>query len=141
MRLALFRTLTQAVKTPADSVNLRALQVLVTPTVARVSGQAITGAVDSAVSEGFGSGGAFMTPSGGGVRINFAADPEAGAANASPRATDPFSSANGSFAGGRPRERRFAQVRLIPGCGLLHPRSKRLLHRSLRAIHAAPPHR
>jgi hypothetical protein len=99
--LALFRTLTQAVKTPADSVNLRALQVLVTPTVARVSGQAITGAVDSAVSEGFGSGGAFMTPSGGGVRINFAADPEAGAANASPRATDPFSSANGSFAGGR----------------------------------------
>jgi uncharacterized repeat protein (TIGR01451 family) len=91
-------TLTQVVNTPADSLRLRALQVLVTPTVAQVSGQAISGAIDSAIGEAFNGGGAFISPSGGGVRFNFAADPEARAATDSPRFTDPFTSANGSFA-------------------------------------------
>jgi len=91
-------TLTQVVNTPSDSLKLRALQVLVTPTVAQVSGQAITGAIDSAIGEAFSGGGAFISPSGGGVRFNFAADPEARAATDSPRSTDPFTSANGSFA-------------------------------------------
>jgi hypothetical protein len=92
--------LVQTVNTAADSLKLRALQVLITPMVAQVSGQAISGAVDSAISEGFGGGGDFITPSGNGVRFNFAADPEARAADTAPRATDPLS-ANGSFAGGR----------------------------------------
>jgi hypothetical protein len=91
-------TLTQVVNTPADSLKLRALQVLVTPTVAQVSGQAISGAVDSAIGEAFNGGGAFISPSAGGVRFNFAADPEAQSANASLRSTDPFTSANGTFA-------------------------------------------
>jgi Autotransporter beta-domain len=94
--------LTQAVKTPADSLKLRALQVLVTPTVAQVSGQAISGAVDSAIGEAFNGGGTLISPTAGGVRFNFAADSDAQATAASPRSTDPFTSANGSFAtGGR----------------------------------------
>jgi uncharacterized repeat protein (TIGR01451 family) len=93
--------LTQTVNTPADSLKLRALQVLVTPMVAQVSGQAISNAVDSAIGEGFNEGGTFIAPSGSGVRVNFAADPEAQATDAAPRATDPFSNANESFAGGR----------------------------------------
>ena len=48
-----------------------------------------SGEVDSAISEGFGGGGDFITPSGNGVRFNFAADPEARAADTAPRATDP----------------------------------------------------
>ena len=44
--------LTQAVNTAADSLKLRALQVLVAPMVAQASGQAISSAVDSAISEG-----------------------------------------------------------------------------------------
>jgi hypothetical protein len=90
--------LSQAVSTPADSIKLRQLQALVTPMVAQASGQAISGAVDSAISEGFSGGGAFATPSAGGVRFNFAADPEASVATAAPRAIDPFSNASGSIA-------------------------------------------
>jgi hypothetical protein len=91
----------QAVSVPSDSLKLRALQVLVTPTVAQVSGQAISGAIDSAIGEGFSEGGgALVTPSGSGVRFNFSADPDATVSNSAPRAADPFSSANGSFAAG-----------------------------------------
>jgi hypothetical protein len=82
-------------------VKLRALQVLVTPMLAQVSGQAISNAVDGAISEGFSEGGAFIAPSGSGVRFNFAADPDARATDDAPRATDPFTSASGSFAAGR----------------------------------------
>jgi len=93
--------LIQTVNIPADSLKLRSLQVLVTPMVAQQSGQAISGAVDSAISEAFGGGGALVSPSGNGVRFNFAADPEVRAADGAPRASDPFSSVTGSFAGGR----------------------------------------
>jgi len=93
--------LTQTVNTPADSLKLRALQVLVTPMVAQNSGQAISTAIDKRDQRRFSGGGTFMAPSGSGVRINFAADPEAArATDAAPRATDPFSSANGSFTEG-----------------------------------------
>ena len=84
--------LSQAVNVAADSIKLRQLQVLVTPMVSQVSGQAISGAVDSAINEGFSGGGAFMSPTGSGVRFNFSADPESGAVAMSPRSTDPFSS-------------------------------------------------
>jgi uncharacterized repeat protein (TIGR01451 family) len=94
--------LIQSVSTPADSLKLRALQVLVTPTVAQVSGQAISGAVDGAITEGFSEGGTLVAPRGSSVRFNFSADPGAVATDATPGATDPFASANGSFArGGR----------------------------------------
>jgi hypothetical protein len=89
--------LLQAVGTPADSVKLQALQVLATKVVAQDSGAAISGAVDSAITEGFSNGGAFVTPNSSGVRFNFAADPDGKPADAA-RSTDPFSSAGGSLA-------------------------------------------
>lgn len=70
-------TLTQAVNTPGDSIKLRSLQLAVTPLVAQTAGQTITGAIDNAISEGFSQGGELITPSAGGIRFNFAADPEA----------------------------------------------------------------
>ena len=89
----------QAVNTPADSLKLRALQALATPVVAQNSGAAISGAIDAAISEGFSDSGTLVTPSSSGVRFNFAADPDGKPTdNAAPRSTDPFSSANGSFA-------------------------------------------
>ncbi|WP_424630519.1 Ig-like domain repeat protein [Bradyrhizobium sp. SYSU BS000235] len=89
--------LNQTVGAPADSLKLRAMQALAAPVVAQNSGAAISGAVDAAISEGFGGGGALVTPSGSGVRFNFAADPDSQPADSAPRSTDPFSSANGSF--------------------------------------------
>jgi Bacterial Ig-like domain (group 3)/Autotransporter beta-domain/Immunoglobulin I-set domain len=90
----------QTVNTSADSLKLRALQVTVTPMVAQTSGQAISDAVSSAINEAFSEGGAIVSPSGNGVRFNFAADPDARAASTTMRSNDPFSSANGSFAEG-----------------------------------------
>ncbi|MEW6644196.1 MAG: putative Ig domain-containing protein [Pseudomonadota bacterium] len=69
------QALQQTVNIPADSLKLRALQVNVTRVIAQNSGQAISGAIDSAISEGFSDGGgSFITPSGMGMRFNFAAD-------------------------------------------------------------------
>jgi Bacterial Ig-like domain (group 3)/Autotransporter beta-domain/IPT/TIG domain len=91
---------------PADSVNLRKLQATVTPMAAQVWGQSTSGAIQSAVSEGFAGGGALISPSGNGVRINFSANPndqQQQAADGTSRArnrfggTDPFSGAYGSF--------------------------------------------
>lgn len=81
---------------PADSTKLGALQALATKVVAQNSGSAISGAVDSAISEGFGGAGTFASPNGAGVRINFAGDPD-GQPDTVVRATDPFSRAGGSF--------------------------------------------
>ncbi|QPF85206.1 Ig-like domain repeat protein [Bradyrhizobium genosp. L] len=75
----------QAVNTPSDSLKLRQMQVLAAPVVAQNSGQAISGAVDSAISEAFSDGGSFAQPNASGIRFNFAADPEA----ASTPPTDP----------------------------------------------------
>jgi uncharacterized repeat protein (TIGR01451 family) len=94
--------LVQTVNTPTDSLRLRALQVLATPVEAQVSGQAFSGAVQSAISEGFGGGGPLVSPNSGGIRFNFAADADGQAqAATAPRATDPFSSAEGSLLPGR----------------------------------------
>jgi hypothetical protein len=68
--------LTQSVSIPADSARLRALQVNTTKIVAQSSGQAISGAIDTAISEGFSDGGQYITPGSGGFRVNFAATPE-----------------------------------------------------------------
>lgn len=74
--------LAQSVNVPTDSVKLRALQIDITKLVAQNSGQAISGAIDNAISEGFSEGGSFMTPGGAGMRFNFAADPSDGVAQA-----------------------------------------------------------
>jgi hypothetical protein len=66
--------LTQTVAVPADSVKLRQLQVAVTKVVAQNSGQAISGALDTAIADGFNDGGGLVTPSGTGLRFNFSAD-------------------------------------------------------------------
>jgi hypothetical protein len=68
--------LTQSVAVPADSVKLRALQVEVTKMEAQGSAAAITGAVDDAIEEAFSEGGQLITPNAGGLRLNFAAEPE-----------------------------------------------------------------
>ena len=44
--------------------------------MAQNSGQAISGAIDTAISEGFSDGGQYITPGAGGMRFNFAADPD-----------------------------------------------------------------
>jgi hypothetical protein len=88
----------QAVSTPADSLKLRAMQALAAPVIAQNSGAAISGAIDTAISEGFSDSGTWMTPSGSGVRFNFSADPDGKPADTASRSTDPFSSANGSLA-------------------------------------------
>jgi hypothetical protein len=117
-------TLIQAVNTPADSLKLRALQVLVTPVVGQVSGQAVSGAVDSAISEAFSGSGALVTPNGSGVRFNFAGDPDVDITDSAPRANDPFSSATGSFGSGRglgsqPLSRTASVSRVDDGFGAL----------------------
>ena len=63
--------LIQTVATPADSIRLRQMQVMVTPMVANVSGQAITGAIDSAISVGFGGTPPALTPNGSGFTYYF----------------------------------------------------------------------
>ena len=65
------------VQIPPDSVRLRALQVVVSKVEAQASGAAFEGAVAGAIADGFAEGGgALITPSGSGVRFNFAAEPE-----------------------------------------------------------------
>ena len=94
----------QAINVPADSVKLRNLQTTVTPMVAQNSGQAIVGAIDGAIADGFGGGGSpLLSPSGNGMRFNFSADPDPQPpALGATAARDPFSSAYGSLdPGGR----------------------------------------
>jgi len=72
--------LTQTVAIPADSIKLRQLQVAATKMVAQNSGQAIAGAIDNAITDGFSDGGGLVTPGGNGLRFNFSADPDQPAA-------------------------------------------------------------
>ncbi|NEW99898.1 transporter [Rhodopseudomonas sp. BR0G17] len=67
--------LLQAVNTPQDSLKLRAMQIIASKTIAQTSGAAISGAIDSAISEGFNDGGELVAPSGTGLRFNFTDDP------------------------------------------------------------------
>ncbi len=65
----------QSVNSPADSLKLRALQAMATPVVSQFSGQAISGAIDSAIAEGFSDGGgSLVSPNNSGIRFNFSAD-------------------------------------------------------------------
>ncbi|MCG6204084.1 putative Ig domain-containing protein [Rhodopseudomonas sp. HC1] len=80
--------LLQAVRTPQDSLKLRALQVVATKVVAQTSGAAISGAIDTAISEGFADGGELIAPSGTGLRFNFTDDPSQGRTGASDPVVD-----------------------------------------------------
>ena len=77
--------LAQTVNVPADSVRLRSLQQNVSKLVSQNSGQAISGALDDAIADGFNDGGNFITPGAGRMRFNFSADPR-DADETSPRA-------------------------------------------------------
>jgi hypothetical protein len=66
--------LNQAVNVPADSLKLRALQLEVTKIEAQSSGQAISGAIDGAISDAFAGGGAPVSASDNGVHFSFAGD-------------------------------------------------------------------
>ncbi len=67
--------LAQTVNVPVDSVRLRSLQQTVSKLVAQNSGQAISGAIDDAIADGFNDGGSFLTPANARMRFNFSADP------------------------------------------------------------------
>ncbi|MGO4831119.1 Ig-like domain repeat protein, partial [Rhizobiaceae sp. 2RAB30] len=67
--------LQQNIAIPNDSAQLRNVQILMTQTVAQTSGQAISGAIDSAVSEGFEDGTAPISAGPDGVRLNLIAEP------------------------------------------------------------------
>lgn len=62
--------LNQSVSIPPDSLKLRAMQLAVTRVSAQVSGQAISGAIDSAVSEGLSDSCRAIAPNGAGLRIS-----------------------------------------------------------------------
>lgn len=80
--------LVQSINIPADSLKLRALQAMVTPMVSQFSGQAISGAIDNAISEGLSdSGGSLVAPNSSGIRFNFSAD-----SNDDPKASAKISS-------------------------------------------------
>lgn len=82
--------LTQSVNIPADSLKLRALQAMATPVVSQFSGQAISGAIDNAISEGFSDGGgSLVAPNTSGIRFNFSAD----SSSDDPKASSKVSSA------------------------------------------------
>jgi hypothetical protein len=70
------QVLVQTVSVPADSLKLRALQLAATKIQAQASGQAISGAIGAAITEGFSEGANLITPSGDGLHFNFAAEPQ-----------------------------------------------------------------
>lgn len=64
-------TVTQVVNAISDSVKLRQMQMAAMPVVTNMSGQAISGAIDNAVSNGFGGGCQMVSPNGGGFTYCF----------------------------------------------------------------------
>ena len=62
--------------TNTDSAKLQSLQISATPIVAQIWGQAVTGAIDSAIDDGFIGNPAPFTPNGGGFTYYFDADPQ-----------------------------------------------------------------
>jgi translation initiation factor IF-1 len=104
---------------PPDSLKLRALQLNVTKVVSQNSGQAISGAIDDAISEGFSDNGVFATPGNSGVRFNFAAgqddqDDQTGAATPSGQSGSAYAAgpASGSDPTGRSGRGRQASSRI-----------------------------
>jgi hypothetical protein len=92
--------LVQAISVPVDSEKLRKLQIAATTVVAQNSGQALSSAIDSAISEGFSDSQQLIAPTSTGLRFNFTAD---SAAAAPPEARSRFDDAFAAFGppGGR----------------------------------------
>src|SRR5262249_33542595 len=67
---------TQTVNAPADSAKLRAMQIVGSQSEAQSSGQAVSGAIDAAVGDGFNGNGQPVVANDNGIRINFAAEPQ-----------------------------------------------------------------
>ncbi|MGL5167441.1 MAG: Ig-like domain repeat protein [Afipia sp.] len=91
--------LVQSVNIPADSLKLRALQALATPMVSQFSGQAISGAIDNAITEGFADGsGSLVAPNNSGIRFNFSAESRDDDSQAAPKVSSaaPFGNAGPS---------------------------------------------
>jgi hypothetical protein len=63
--------LIQQVGAPTDSIKLRELQISATPEIANIWGQAVTGAMDAAVSAGFGGNPQALSPAGTGFTYYF----------------------------------------------------------------------
>lgn len=62
--------LAQSISAPPDSIKLRSLQVVATRIAAQNSGQAISGAIDAAIDEGFSDGDQMLAPSDTGLRLS-----------------------------------------------------------------------
>ena len=62
--------------TPTDSQNLHSLQIAATQSVAAISGQAITGAVEGGIDDAFNAGTSPFTLGSNGLFLNFAAEPQ-----------------------------------------------------------------
>lgn len=62
--------LAQSISVPRDSIKLRSLQVVATRIVAQNSGQAISGAIDAAIDEGFSDADQMLAPSETGLRLS-----------------------------------------------------------------------
>jgi hypothetical protein len=62
--------LAQTVSVPTDSIKLREMQISVTPMIAQISGQAIVGAIDSAIDAGFSDNPQGLMPNGGGFTFH-----------------------------------------------------------------------
>jgi subtilisin family serine protease len=82
--------LIQTVNVPTDSIKLRAMQVSVTPMIAQLSGQAIVGAIESAIDAGFSENPQALTPNGAGFTFQTplgqsAATPTRGGGNGTER--------------------------------------------------------
>lgn len=60
----------------ADSQKLRQMQIAATKLVAQSSGQAISGAVDSAIADAFADSGELISQNGNALRLNFTAEPK-----------------------------------------------------------------
>jgi uncharacterized repeat protein (TIGR01451 family) len=89
--------LAQAVGVPADSLKLRALQLAVTKIEAQASGAAFSGAVSSAIADGFADdGGPLLSANDGGVHFNFTAEPAPQDARRGPSQFDSVMSARAS---------------------------------------------
>jgi hypothetical protein len=69
-------SLVQIVSAPSDSIKLREMQVSTMPVVAQMSGQAITGAIDSAISVGLGGTPPTVMPNGSGFTYYLGGDPQ-----------------------------------------------------------------
>jgi uncharacterized repeat protein (TIGR01451 family) len=85
-------SLQQAVNVPADSIKLRQLQIMVTQLVAQSSGMALSGAIASAINDGFSDTPPFMVPSASGLHVNLTAGANVQTAEAAPPDVRAFTS-------------------------------------------------